>query len=150
MGMKPAIDECLQLMEKLEKEFPPEPDLEALHAVSGIYATLKKHRDRIDELPVHVRSFCEFIYTARCRNPEGAAFLEFLRNHPGAFVSVKGETFLERRQRTFAIAEQAGLDPARLFHLTGMARLKGILDENNELAGDYAALIADYLGEDAL
>ena len=145
MGMKPAIDECLQLLARIEKEFPDKPDLEALHSVTGIYARLKGYRERINELPIHVRSFCEFIHTAKCPSAEMATFLDFLRNHPGAFSPAEGGTFLERRQRISAIAEQAGLDPARLFHFLSMARLKGILDKKNDLAEDYASLIADYL-----
>ena len=96
-------------------------------------------------MPIPVRSFCEFIYTAKCPSAGLAAFLGFLRNHPGAFSSAEGETFLEKRQEISAIAEQAGLDSARLFHFLGMARLKGILDKKNDLAEDYASLIADYL-----
>jgi hypothetical protein len=146
MENKPLIDECLELLEKLQKEFPDKPDLEALHSVTGIYATLKNYRHRIGELPVPVKLFCEFIHSAKCPGPEMATFLDFLRNHPGAFSSPEGGTFLEKRQRISAVAEQAGLDAARVFHLVSMARLKGILDKKNDLAGDYAPLIADYLG----
>ncbi len=146
MENKFLIEECLQLLEKLEKEFPDKPDLEALHSVTGIYATLKKYRDRINELPPPVRLFCEFIHTAKCPGPEMATFLDFLRNHPVAFSLADGETFLEKRRRISATAEQSGLDPARVFHLVSMARLKGILDKKNDLAEDYALLIADYLG----
>ena len=148
--MKPAIDECLQLMEKLEKEFPDKPDLEALHSVTGIYAQLKEYRDRINEFPPRVRSFCEFVYTAKCPSAEVAAFLEFLQKHPGVFSSVEGGTFLERRQRISAVAERAGLDSARLFHLISMAKLKGILDKKSSLAESYAPMIADYLQEEAV
>jgi hypothetical protein len=145
MEMKALIEECLQLLEKLEKEFPSAPDLEALHAVTGIYATMRKYRDRIGELPTSVRLFCEFIHSANCPAPEMAAFLDFLRNHPEAFSSAEGGTFLAKRQRISAIAEQAGLNSARVFHLVSMAKLKGILNKKNDLAEDYASLIADYL-----
>jgi hypothetical protein len=146
MENKSLIEECLQLLERLEKEFPDKSDLEALHSVTGIYARLKKYRDRLNELPPPVRLFCEFIHTARCAGPEIARFLEFLRNHPGAFSSAAGGTFLEKRRRISAVAEQAGLDASRVFHLVSMARLKGILDKENDLAEEYAALIDDYLG----
>jgi len=146
MENKPLIEECLQLLEKLEKEFPDKPDLEALHSVTGIYATLKKYRDRINEFPPPVRLFCEFIYAAKCPAAEMATFLDYLRNHPVAFSSAEGGTFLEKRQRISAVAERAGLDPARVFHLVSMARLKGILNKKNDLAEDSAPLIVDYLG----
>ncbi len=146
MEMKPLIDECLELLEKLEKEFPDKPDLEALHSVTGVYATLKKYRDRVNEFPPSVRLFCEFIHTAKCPGPEMTTFLAFLRSHPAAFSSVEGGTFLEKRQRISLVAEQAGLDSARVFHLVSMARLKGILDRQNDLAEDFTSLIAEYLG----
>lgn len=146
MGRKPEIDECLLLLQKLEKELPEEPDLEALHSVTGIYAKLKQYRERIDQFPKPVQAFCRFLHAAACPSVEMAAFLEFLRTHPGAFSSAEGGTFLEKRQRISAVADRAGLDSARLFHLVSMARLKGILDSKNTLPGDYASLIADYLG----
>jgi hypothetical protein len=146
MGMNPVIDECLQLLEKLETEFPDEPDLEALHSVTGIYAKLKKYRDRISEFPIHVRVFCEFIHVVRCPSAEIATFLDFMRNSPGAFSSAEGGTFLEKRQRIAAVAERAGLEPARLFHFISMARLKGLLNKKNELVEEFGSLIADYLG----
>ncbi len=146
MGRKPEIDECLLLLQKLEKELPEEPDLEALHSVTGIYAKLKQYRERIDQFPKPVQAFCKFLHAAAGPSAEMAAFLEFLRTHPGAFSSAEGGTFLEKRQRISAVADRAGLDSARLFHLVSMARLKGILDSKNTLPGDYASLIADYLG----
>jgi hypothetical protein len=146
MGMKPEIDECLQLLEKLVKESPDEPDLEALHSVTGIYAKLKEYRVRIGEFPKPVQLFCEFLHAARCPSAEMANFLGFLQSSPQAFLSTEGGTFLEKRQHIAKVAEKAGIDPARMFHLVSMARLKGILDKKNELVEPIRPLIADYLG----
>ncbi len=147
MVRKPEIAECLFLLQKLEKEFPEEPDLEALHSVTGIYAKLKQYREQIAQFPKPVQAFCRFLHAAACPSVEMAAFLEFLRTHPGAFSTAEGGTFLEKRQRISAVADQAGLDAARAFHLVSLARLKGLLDKKNELAEGYASLLADYLGE---
>ena len=146
MSVKPAIEECLHLLEKLEKEFPGEPDLEALHAVTGIYAELKKDRESINSFPAPVRRFCEFIHAARLPPAAMAKFLDFLRSHPDAFLSGAKEPFLQKRQRIAGIAGQAGFDPSQLFHLLSMARLKGLLDDKDCLPADHRVLIGDYLG----
>ena len=140
------IDECLDLLRKVEKEFPGEPDLEALHSVTGIYAELKKFRERINTFPIPVRVFSEFLHLVRGPDAEVAKFLDFLRNCPGAFCPSEKETFLQKRQRIAGIAGRAGLEPARLFHLLSMARLKGILDKKDVLMQEYSSLIAEYLG----
>ena len=50
METKLMIAECLELMNRIEKESPHEPDLEALHSVTGIYAKLKKYMETIRPL----------------------------------------------------------------------------------------------------
>ena len=143
--MKRMIAECLDLMNRIEKESPQEPDLEALHSVSGIYAKLKKYRETIQTFPFQVRAFCEFLHAEKSSSSEIANFLTFIKDSPGAFSSPETETFLEKRQRVAGLAERAGLEPARLFHLLSMARLKGVLDKKDVLLEDFHSVISDYL-----
>ena len=139
------IAECLELMSKIEKEIPPEPDLEALHSVTGIYAQLKKYRDTIQAFPPPIRAFSEFLHSVKGSTSEITRFLNFIKNSPEAFSSMEKETFLEKRQRIAGIAERTGLEPARLFHFLSMARLKGILSNRDVLLEDYSSLIEEYL-----
>ncbi len=149
MGTKVMIAECLELMRRIEKEQPPKPDLEALHAVTGIYAKLKKYRDTIQTFPLQVRAFCEFLHTAKGSEDEIAKFLNLIKDRPDAFSSEEAETFLDKRKRVASIAERVGLDPARLFHLLSMARLKGVLDKRNVLLEDFHTVLTEYLEPEA-
>jgi hypothetical protein len=149
MGTKLMIAECLELMNRIEKESPHEPDLEALHSVTGIYVKLKKYRETIQTLPLQIRAFSEFLHTAKGSSSEIANFLSFIKDCPGAFCSEEEETFLEKRQRIGGIAERAGLEPARLFHLLSMARLKGILNKKDNLIEDFHSVIVEYLEPEA-
>ncbi len=145
MGVNHLVDECLQLLRALEEELPGKPDLEALHSVTGVYAELKRYRDKIDRFPSLVRKFCEFLHAARRPKAELVSFLAFLAQGPGVFCSGENESFLEKRRRIAGIASQAGFEPSPLFHLLSLAKLKGILDKNDVLVEDYKTLIADYL-----
>jgi hypothetical protein len=149
METKLMITECLELMNRIEKESPQEPDLEALHSVSGIYAKLKKYRETIQAFPFQIRAFSEFLHAAKGSSSEMTNFLTFIKDCPGAFASEEEETFLKKRQRVAGLAERAGLEPARLFHLLSMARLKGILNKKDALIEDFHSLIAEYLQPEA-
>ncbi len=144
MNLKPSIDECLTLMRQLEKEQPQKPDLEELHAVSGVYARLRGYRDRIQEFPGPVRSFCEFIQVAQCPEAEIRRFFDLLEEQPKALRSEPEESFLKQRQRIAEIAEKIGLDARKLFHLSSLARLKGLLGPENELKQDYLPVVKDF------
>jgi hypothetical protein len=147
MNLKSMIDECLSLMRQLEKEQPPKPDLEELHAVSGVYARLRGYRDRIQEFPGPVRSFCEFIQAAQSPGAEIKRFFELLKEQPRALRSEPGESFMKQRQRTAELAEKIGLDPRKLFHLSSLARLKGLLGPENELREEYLPVVNKFFEE---
>jgi hypothetical protein len=148
MKLKPLIDECLGLMRQLEKEQPQKPDLEELHAVSGVYARLRGYRDKIQECPGPVRSFCEFIQTAQSPAPEIKSFFALLKEQPPALRPEPGESFLKQKQRIAEIADKIGLDARNLFHLSSLARLKGLLGQENELRNDFFSLVNEFFFEE--
>jgi hypothetical protein len=147
MKLKPLIDECLGLMRQLEKEQPLKPDLEALHAVCGVYARLRSYREKIQEYPGPVRSFCEFLQAEQSSLPVIKSFFALLRQDPQALRPHKGESFLEQKQRIAGIAQRIGLEARELFHLLSLARLKGLLDQENELTDIYHPLVNEFFIE---
>ena len=145
MDIKTEVNECLELYRKIEEEYPQELDLDELHEVTGEYDKIKAHRDKINEYPKEVQKICEFILVTKCSNEERLKFLSSVSSCPRALSTDRKETFAEKRQRIANLAKEMGIEPAILFHLVTIAKLKGLLGKQDELAAEYQAMIRQYL-----
>lgn len=143
--VKNIIDRCLELFRLVEKEYPGDLHLDELHEVMGVYGKIKEYKDRIQEFPKEIRSFCEYILSINCSREEMAAFLSFLASNPEAFSTSEKETFSEKYKRITEMADRVGIPASHLFQLVSGARLKGLLDKMYILVPQYGSLIRAYL-----
>ena len=143
--VKNMVERCLELFQLIEKEYPIDINLDELHGVTGIYAKLKEYKDKIQEYPKEIRSFCEYLLSIKCSREEIVTFLSYISRNPEAFATSKKETFSEKYNRIIEMADKIGVPGSRLFRLVSGARLKGLLGKRGELLPEYGSLIKAYL-----
>lgn len=97
--VKNMVENCIELFKLVEKEYPIDFYLDELHEVTGVYGKIKEYKEKINESPNEVHSFCEYLLSIKCSEDEMLTFLSFISNNPEAFSVFGKETFPEKYRR---------------------------------------------------